>query len=170
MKILRKLFIKITIVFLLVATALSSRANSINPFSDYVNVGSKIVTSADDLSKYLGGIKDELVHESLKQILAGIATLKAGKIGVIINTFLTNASNWNWIITEGPLPENENGRTQLTSGIAVTTLDYSKLKDATNLSVTRTMIHEMIHAYLTLYFQNDPLNANKDYPEMLAAW
>ena len=50
--------------------------------------------------RYLGGIKDELVHESLKQILAGIATLKAGKIGVIINTFLTNASNWNWIITE----------------------------------------------------------------------
>lgn len=170
MKVLRKLFIKITIVILLVATALSSRAGSISPFSDYVNIGSKIVTSADDLTTYLGGIKDELVHESLKQILAGIATLKEGKIGAIINTFLNNASNWTWVITEGSLPENENGRTQLTSGIAVTTLDYGKLKDATNLSVARTMIHEMIHAYITLYFQNDPLNANKDYPEILAAW
>lgn len=152
------------------ATALSSRAGSISPFSDYVNIGSKIVTSADDLTTYLGGIKDELVHESLKQILAGIATLKEGKIGAIINIFLTTASNWNWVITEGSLPEDVNGRTELTSGIAVTTLDYSKLKDATNLSVARTMIHEMIHAYLTLYFQNDPLKANKDYPEMLAAW
>lgn len=170
MQLLKKLYIKITIVILLAATALSSRAGSVGPFSDYVNIAGKIVASADNLTTYLGGIKDDLEHESLKQILAVITTLKAGKIGAIINIFLSNVTNWNWVITEGSLPENVNGRTQLTSGVAVTTLDYGKLKNATNLSVARTMIHEMIHAYLTLYFQYDAINANKEYPEILTAW
>lgn len=169
MKLFKKLFIKITIVILLIATTFSSRAGFISSF-DYENVGSKIVTSANDITAYLGGIKDDLVHESLKQILAGITALKAGKIGAIINIFLTNTTNWNWVITEGYLPEDVNGQTQLTSGVAVTTLDYSKLKNATNLSVARTMIHEMIHAYLTLYFQYNTINANKEYPEIVTAW
>jgi len=170
MKLFKKLFIKITIVILLCTTTLSSRAGFISSFSDYADIGSKIVTSADDLTTYLGGIKDDLVHESLKPILAVMTTLQTGKIGTIINMFLSNAANWNWVITEGSLPENVNGRTQLISGVAITTLDYSKLKDATNLSVARTMIHEMVHAYLTLYFQYDAINADNDYPEILTAW
>ncbi|MEJ7684035.1 MAG: hypothetical protein WKG06_40520 [Segetibacter sp.] len=32
------------------------------------------------------------------------------------------------------------------------------------------MIHEMIHAYLTLYFQYNTINANKEYPEIVTAW
>ncbi len=170
MKLLKKSFIKIAMVMLLVASALSSRAGFISSFSDYANISRTIITSADDIPTYLGGIKDDLVHESLKQVLAGITTLKAGKIGAIINIFLTNITNWNWVITEGSLPENMNGQTQLTSGVAVTTLDYSKLKNATNLSAARTIIHEMIHAYLTLYFQYNTISANKDYPEILTAW
>ncbi|MEJ7684034.1 MAG: hypothetical protein WKG06_40515 [Segetibacter sp.] len=93
MKLFKKLFIKITIVILLIATTFSSRAGFISSF-DYENVGSKIVTSANDITAYLGGIKDDLVHESLKQILAGITALKAGKIGAIINIFLTNTTSW----------------------------------------------------------------------------
>ena len=171
MKLFKKIGIKISIVILLATTtALSSRAGSISSISDYVNISSKIVTSVDDLTTYLGGIKDDLEHESLKQILAGITTLKAGKIGAIVNIFLGNVTTWSWVITEGPLQKNVNGSTQLTSGVAVTTLDYSKLKNATNLYVARTMIHEMLHAYLTLYFQYNTIEANKEYPEVVTAW
>lgn len=170
MKLRKKLFIKITVVILLLASALSSRAGFISPFNDYVNVDSKIVTSEDDVAAYSGGIEDDLVHEGLKQILAGITTLKTGKIGVIIKIFLGNTVNWNWVVSEGTLPKNVNGMTQLASDGAITTVDYDKLKGATNLSVARTIIHEMIHAYLLLYFQNDNINASKDYPEIVIAW
>ena len=170
MKLLKILCIKVTIVILLAATTISSRAGSFGAFSDYADIGSKVISSANNVTAYLGGIKDDLEHESLKQILEAVTTLKEGKIGIILNIFLNNVTNWNWVIKEGSLPEDVTGRTQLISGVATTTLDYSKLKNATNLSVARTMIHEMIHAYLTLYFQYNAIDANKEYPEILTAW
>ncbi len=118
----------------------------------------------------LTGIKDELEEESLKEILAGVLKLKEGKIGEIINKFLSNTLHWTWMIREGSLPENVNGRTQFTSEGVVTILDFDKLQNATNLSIGRTMIHEMIHAYLTLYFRYDSGKANKDYPAIPVAW
>lgn len=116
------------------------------------------------------GIKYELDHESLKEILQGVIKIKEGKIGEILNKFLSNTPNWTWIVSEGNLPDNVNGETELTSDGVVTILDFDKLEHATNLSIARTLIHEMLHAYLTLYFRYDPENANKDYPAILAAW
>jgi uncharacterized protein (DUF3820 family) len=68
------------------------------------------------------------------------------------------------------LAENVNGKTEVTSGVAVTILDLNKLKNATNLSVARTMIHEMIHAYLSLYYRYDVFQARVDYPGIYIAW
>lgn len=100
-----------------------------------------------------------------------ILNLKEGKIvGEIINQFSGDIPNWNWQLKEGMLPTNQNGQTSLITGGALTILDYNKLSKATNLAVARTIIHESIHAYLTVYFRNDPINAAKDYPGMLHAW
>lgn len=99
-----------------------------------------------------------------------ILNLKEGKVAEIINQFSGDIPNWNWQLKEGSLPANQNGGTSLTSGGAITVLDYNKLKTATNIAVARTIIHESIHAYLTVYFRYDPVNAQKDYPGMLRAW
>lgn len=115
-------------------------------------------------------IKDDLRHESMKRVLAGIINLKKGKIGEIIQKFSRPDQKWVWKVKEGNLPTHTNAKTERTREGVLTTLDYGKLKRASTLSVARTIIHEMVHAYLVLYFQLDGLNANKEYPEIVRAW
>jgi hypothetical protein len=116
------------------------------------------------------GIRDQLVHRDLKDILLRIQSIHLGKIGFILDSLSGRTKNWVWIIQEGPLPEFTNGMTVLTSSGAVTTLDFDKLKRATNLSAARTILHEMVHAYLTLYYRFDPKGARKDYPDIYKSW
>ena len=68
------------------------------------------------------------------------------------------------------MPKNTNATTILMADGVLTTLDYNKLKGATKLSVARTIIHELVHAYLVLYFKFDGLSAIKEYPQIVAAW
>lgn len=116
------------------------------------------------------GIKVELADKNLRKILADVMKINNGKIGEILGRFLNNTSHWIWIIDEGYLPENVNAMTQLTAQGAITSLDYDKFENATDLSVARTLIHEIVHAYLTVYFMYEPGNAIKDYPVIVNAW
>jgi hypothetical protein len=116
------------------------------------------------------GIRDQLVHQSLRDILLRFESFHLGKFGSILDSLAGHRQNWIWIIREGKLPEFTNGMTVLTSDGAVTTLDFSKLKKATNLSAARTILHEMVHAYLTLYYRFDPAKARKDFPDIYTAW
>lgn len=160
---LKKFFISIISVLVISA----SSASGLTSLKDKVYANElEVVKSAPGTS----GIKNELKDKRLKQIFADVIKIKQGKIGEIISKFLSNTSQWVWIIDEDELPEDINGQTTLTSAGVLTLLDDYKLRSGTNLSVARTMIHEMVHAYLTLYFQYDPVNANKDYPAILSAW
>lgn len=114
-------------------------------------------------------IKDSLWHQSLKEVLAGVAILKEGKVGAIVQKFSEPEGVWRWIIKEGSLPAKTNALTENTREGVVTTLNYRQLKRATKLSVARTLIHEMIHAYLVLYFKHDA-TATKEYPRMVEAY
>ncbi|TDH18480.1 hypothetical protein EXU57_23045 [Segetibacter sp. 3557_3] len=115
------------------------------------------------------GIKDELRDKNLMSVLANIVKLKKGKIGEIIHNF-QNTSRFKWIIREGALPDNVNAQIQATSEGASTIVDLEKFQDGTDLSVARTIIHEMVHAYLTLYFLYDHTHAKIDYPGIYSAW
>lgn len=160
---LKRIFV--LIIFFLVISAASASDSTIIKEKAYVNE-----VAAVKLASGTAGIKNELVDKNLKQILADVIKITKGKIGEIVSKFLSNTSHWVWIIGEDGLPKNVNGQTKLTFDGALTILDYDKLQNATNLSVARTIIHEMIHAYLTLYFKNDAGNASKDYPAILNAW
>lgn len=115
-------------------------------------------------------IEDSLIDPCLSNILTKIKNLETGKVGKIIQEFSGDIPNWNWKLKEGSFPANINGQTSSISGGILTVLDFAKLKNATNICIARTIIHESIHAYLTNYFRYDAINANKDYPEMLRAW
>lgn len=156
----KRIFILIILVF--TVSAISSAAVKEKAYVNDV-VATKSVPATT-------GIKDELGNKNLKQILADVLKIKEGKIGEIVSKFLGNTTYWVWIIDEDDLPENANGETQLMPDGVLTILDYHKLKIASNLSVARTIIHEMVHAYLTLYFRYDAENATRDYPAILNAW
>ncbi|TAH14515.1 MAG: hypothetical protein EAZ12_00285 [Sphingobacteriia bacterium] len=129
-----------------------------------------IYNKEDLFREFDENIEDSLTNDCLKQILAQIKALKKGKIAEIINKFSGDIPNWNWKLKEGPLDPTKNGRTSLMQGGAETTLDFNKLKNATSLASARTIIHESVHAYLTVYFRYDSQNASKDYPGMVKAW
>lgn len=114
-------------------------------------------------------IKGELRHEILKEVLGGVTNLKEGKVGEIMEHFLGKDSAWVWTVREGILPKNTNAVTHYTREGVVTTLNYASLKGATKLSVARTFIHELIHAYLVLYFRTDTAAA-RVYPGIAAAY
>ncbi len=133
-------------------------------------VGAVTGQENDPSEKQNSNIKTTLKHKSLQQIVADVFELKEGKIGEILMQFFQNSTGWIWIIQEGVLPEDTNASTLTTTEGLVTTLDYNKLKNATKLSVARTVIHELMHAYITLYFRFDQSNAKKDYPGVVAAW
>lgn len=53
------------------------------------------------------------------------------------------------------------------TGTVTTIFDGSKFTNASDLSITRTILHESVHAYLVVYFRTDPLAASKSYPQLL---
>ncbi|WP_130855561.1 hypothetical protein [Olivibacter jilunii] len=124
----------------------------------------------EEMAQFDENIKDSLTSFCLRSALEGIKNLKDGKIAEIITKFSGQVPNWNWTVKEGPLGPNINGITTLITGGALTTIDFSKFQNATTLAMARTMMHEAVHAYLTVYFRYDPLNAQKDYPGMVKAW
>lgn len=131
--------------------------------------GGEVVPVKVPLAPGAINIKDGLRHESLKQVLTEVKSLKEGKVGEIIAKFSGAEAAWVWKVREGNLSRYTNAITEWTREGVVTTLNYSELKNATKLSVARTIIHEMIHAYLVLSFKYDS-NANKTYPGIVAAY
>ncbi len=162
----------ITSIVFTTALSLESSASSLNiplyfntNFMSNFIAGTKTpVTNSEDT------ITDGLQNNYLQQVLADVLEPKSSKVGEIIDKFLGANENWNWTLQESTLPANYNGTTQSLLGAVLTTLDGTKLTKATNLAVARTIIHELIHAYLTTYFEYDPVNAAKDYPQILRAW
>lgn len=116
------------------------------------------------------GIEDDLENKVPKEILTNVLNLEQGKVGEIINKFPINSDTWTWRIQQGTLADNINAVTRLANGTAVTTLDYKKLKYASNLSIARTIIHELVHAYLLLYFNYETVKATEEYPGIVKAW
>ncbi|MBD0352313.1 MAG: hypothetical protein ICV65_14275 [Flavisolibacter sp.] len=137
--------------------------------SDLIKIDRATQTN-DSSVKQETNIKDGLKHNSLKQVLAGIVNLQEGRIGEIIGKFSDANSKWVWIVQEGVLSESINASTTMTTEGVLTILDYNKLKNATQLSVARTIIHELVHAFLTLYFHYDQLNASQDFPLTVLEW
>lgn len=107
--------------------------------------------------------------ELLTQVLHNVQALQLGKVGAIVDKFDTS-KNWDWIIEEGSLPEYTNAVTQMSAKGAYTVIDMDKLKFATELSIARTIIHEMVHAHLLLSFLYNNVNASLEYPGIVRAW
>ena len=79
----------------------------------------------------------------------------------------------NWKLNTGSLSAHQNGLTtnyDIANSRVRTTFDAAKFTNATDLAVMRTFIHEAVHAYLVSYFRNDPINAQKDYKDLVEAW
>jgi hypothetical protein len=130
-----------------------------------VSASKKIVLSALEP----GGIINNLKHAGLRQVLLDVTSLKGGLIGKINEKFSTGQV-WRWTVQDGALPDYLNATTMNTGEGVVTTIDSKKMTAATKLSVARTLIHELVHAFLITYFYAEPGQASIDFPLILSMW
>ena len=167
---LRQLSIPVFFIRFIAAIYLSSVSPRVHDLyrPDTVAILSKQtneVFSVDSLS-----IQNNLLHGSLNNVLKIVLATREGKVAAIADTFSSVHTNWVWKIEEGVLPKNIIGQTKLDGDAVITVFDYTKLRHATDLFVASNILHEMMHAYLTLYYRCDPLAARKDYPKIQIAW
>lgn len=81
---------------------------------------------------------------------------------LILNTF-NNVSNHGLKIQRGNLPSNLNASTSPSSlgnntSMYTITINNSFIQNATDLAVVRTIIHEILHAYLSYIYQDQPFS------------
>ena len=148
-----------------VAANVADDKKYLNPEHSLLTEEANIRTVSDQT-----GIIDELGEQRLKSILADVIKIRGGKIGKIIEKLESRSPNWSWVVREGSLPKYVNGKTKLIPKGVMSILDYDHLENATDLSIARTIIHEMVHAYLSLYFRYEQIDAIKEYPEIYRAW
>jgi hypothetical protein len=113
-------------------------------------------------------ITNNITHECLTAILDKIKALSEGKIASIVTAFSGTAPNWNWTVNDALTNSNNVGETDpsITNGNITTSLNWSIMQNYTDLAAARTMMHEVVHAYLVAYFANDPTAAQKDYAQL----
>ena len=72
--------------------------------------------------------------------------------------------------TLSPGTYGSTGPYNSTYRVITTTFDAGQWRNATDLSIARTMMHEAVHAYLLTYFATNPTLAGADYPQLVEAY
>lgn len=115
-------------------------------------------------------ITDELVP-CMSAVLQQVKNVQSGNLGMIIQKFAGEVPLWNINFKNGPLTEN-TGETSpiITNNTVQITLDYDKLKNATNIAIAQIIIHEVIHAYLTNLYKTEYETYKNSYQKMFYAY
>jgi hypothetical protein len=98
----------------------------------------------------------------------------SGLITALIKNFDTqNNQYYNWKVQDSVMGPNFLGETQRynrATRTVTTFFDVTKFKDGSDLAIAKTILHEVIHAYMVSYFASDPEQANFMYSEMVNSY
>lgn len=106
-------------------------------------------------------------------VFTQLQQLNNGLLALIVQKFGGTATGYNWRLLNGTLPTGTYGSTSpynKTNKSVTTTFDSNHWRNASDLSLARTMLHEAVHAYLVTYFANNYLYAQASYPALVDAW
>jgi hypothetical protein len=104
----------------------------------------------------------------MQTIVKDLANLKRGPLGQIMQRFSRGISGFNWVLKDDSLAGG-TARTEISSyktstRSITTTFDSQAWPAATELSWARTVIHESLHAYLSLEFYTNKNEFIRKYP------
>lgn len=103
-----------------------------------------------------------------RDIFNALSTQTHDMYDIFRHFYAQPSDGFNWELKMGWLPEANAETTDDKIGNEATTIfDMDKYKEATDLALARTMLHESAHAYLVRYFDTNPAAANKTYAELL---
>lgn len=120
-------------------------------------------------------IDDTQLKPCMQTIVTDLKNLTQGSVGQIIQKFAGSTPGWNWEVKDGSL-SGGTGQTDppalynKTTGTVTTIFDSQAWLNATDLSWARTILHESVHAYLTVYFATDQQNFIRTYSQMVQDW
>ncbi len=106
-------------------------------------------------------------------VFTNLQGLNNGMLAFIVQKFGGTATGYNWRLLNGTLDPGTYGNTSPYNKISrsiTSTFDANQWRNASDLSVARTMMHESVHAYLLTYFANTPQYASFSYPELVKAY
>lgn len=114
-------------------------------------------------------IDDSQLKPCMQTIMNDLKNLTQG-VGQIVAKFAGNTPGYNWEVKDGILGTGINANTSAynkTLNKISTTFDSNKFKNASEISVARTILHESVHAYLNAFFRLDYATASIKYPDIL---
>lgn len=109
--------------------------------------------------------------------LAALQRLNGNDIGGLFQ-FLGNTTRYTWLIQTGNIP-NDNGMqvnayTSQANGMPAdyisTTLNLNFTNNATDVAISRTLIHESMHAYMMLWGYSQGMNVNVTTSQLIDAY
>lgn len=110
--------------------------------------------------------------------LASLQNLSGNDIGGLFK-FFTNTPNTSWVITTGAIANTPSGKqvnalTSIFAGMPAdflqTTLNTAFTSKATNVAITKTLIHESLHAYLYRWTYSRGMNVNGTTSQLVDAY
>ena len=112
-------------------------------------------------------IYDAELLDCQKAILQDLKNTPESRISEILNDFsgeTQGSRDYGWRVKTAYLGSGkENAKTTFFLTIAETKINNDRMKDATDLMLAATFIHEAIHAWLGFHFNDDPNSVYEEY-------
>lgn len=105
--------------------------------------------------------------------LSSMPVADGGLLAFVVNQFGGDNTKYNWALQNGSLSLGTYGSTgpyDKTYNFVITTFDASQWRNASDLSIARTMLHEAVYAYLLSYFANNVFLAAAQYGDLVDAY
>jgi len=105
--------------------------------------------------------------------MSSMPVADGGLLAFVVNQFGGDNTKYNWALQNGFLNPGTYGSTgpyDKQYNFVTTTFDASQWRNASDLSIARTMLHEAVHAYLLSYFADSPLLAAAQYSDLVDAY
>jgi len=114
-------------------------------------------------------IDDSQLKPCMKSLMGNIKSLNKG-ISYMVKKLAGNTPGFDWEMKDGGLAPSNTAKTTNPGGKIITTFDTNQYQDATDLSITRTILHEAIHAYMLSDMKANPASFQVSFPALWSDW
>jgi len=123
-------------------------------------------------------VEEQIIDDSLdpcsKDILGQLKNLQTNDIASVIHRFDSPKSTYNWEIknnslTSGNVAETDRRNNTQTFDY-VTEIDSDYINQATKIAIARTILHEMLHAYMISHIDDVNAGNTVDVRQFLLLW
>lgn len=151
---------------------------------NYININTVDDTLSNEAKEYAEGlvrgnmIEDKIIDDNLepcsKLILNDLKSLQQNDIAQIIARFDAPSSTYAWEVKNNSLTSGNVAETDRRNNTQVfdyiTEIDSNYLNQATEIAIARTILHELLHAYMISHIDDVNAGNTVDIRQFLLLW